>query len=59
MTHKPGHKTHPHYDALPWETKKRFDDAMKGKGKGIGDPTKKKKHQYRPENGDSRLKVNQ
>ena len=37
MTHKPGHKTHPHYDALPWETKMRYDKAMEG-----GDPTKKK-----------------
>ena len=53
MTHKPGHPTDPNYDALPWETKKRFDEAMKG-----GDPTKKK-HKDRPQNGDSRLKVNQ
>ncbi len=31
-------KNNPHYDNLPYETKKRFDEAMKG-----GDPTKKKK----------------
>ena len=54
MTHKPGHTTHPHYDALPWETKKRFDDAMKGKGKGIGDPTKKK-HRNRPTPHDQKV----
>ena len=49
MTHKPGHKTHPHYDALPWETKKRFDEAMKG-----GDPTKKK-HRNRPKPHDQKV----
>tara|TARA_R100000458_G_scaffold46425_1_gene44892 strand:+ start:174 stop:356 length:183 start_codon:yes stop_codon:yes gene_type:complete len=41
MTHKAGHKTNPHYDALPWKTKKRFDDANKSrtapdKGTGLG-----------------------
>mgnify|MGYP003136823745 CR=1 FL=1 len=25
MTHKPGHKTDPNYDKLPYEAKKRFD----------------------------------
>ena len=25
MTHKPGHKTDPNYDKLPYETKKRYD----------------------------------
>ena len=49
MTHKPGHKTHPHYAALPWETKKRFDEAMKG-----GDPTKKK-HRNRPTPHDQKV----
>ena len=43
MTHEPGHATDPNYDALPWETKERYKDAMKS-----GDPTKKKKHKNRP-----------
>ena len=25
MTHKPGHKTDPNYDKLPWKTKRRYD----------------------------------
>ena len=25
MTHKPGHKTDPNYDKLPWKTKQRYD----------------------------------
>ena len=37
MTHKHGHATDPNYDKLPWKTKMRYDEAMKG-----GDPTKKK-----------------
>ncbi len=25
MTHKPGHKTDPNYDKLPWKAKQRYD----------------------------------
>lgn len=47
MTHKPEHKTNPHYDALPWETKKRFDDAMK--------PGKPGKHRNKPKPHDQKV----
>jgi len=48
MTHEPGHKTDPNYDKLPWKTKQRYDKMVEGG-----------KHKDRPQNGDSRLKVNQ
>ena len=28
MTHKPGHKTDPNYDKLPWKTKQRYDKMV-------------------------------